>query len=130
MIILSEYRAGLIPAKHAALATPKAARDAVERVLKARQAEAEAKRLGACHVGDGVEKLLAGQNDAAEPVGATDVQLRAAFRQRPVLQIALLYIAENQDRAIDLADSIRNEVRQARIDAKDAATRAKAKAKA
>lgn len=125
MSVLAEYREKLTKAQLANLATPKAARDAVSRVLKARELERLAKAAGARKDDTSVGDELAEQRekDGDEPT-ATDAQLIAAFRKKHVTQIAVLLLEADQPRAKDLADYILNEMKQRKLALKEEARRA------
>jgi hypothetical protein len=117
---LDAYRKELTPAKHIALATPKAARNAVQRIIKAEQAALAARQMG---VRVEAELPMA----PVEPT-ITDEQFLAAFDKRYVNQLAVVLLAHNFDRSRDLARAIQREISIMKADAKDTALKADASA--
>ncbi|MGO4438436.1 hypothetical protein [Rhizobium sp. RAF56] len=127
MAILQEYRATLTASQHAKLASPKGARNAVLRIIAAREAEERAKKLGAKEDNNELGEAIAAQRDEDEPP-ISEKQFLAAFDKRPVGQMAVVLLGHSLDRAKDLADAIIAELRAARRDAKEAERLAKARA--
>lgn len=125
MAALGEYRFGLSKAKLAALATPKAAREAASKVLKARELERQAKEARIGEDDTSVSEAMAAERaqDKDEPT-ATDKQLVAAFNKKFVGQLAALFIEAHQERASDLAKCIQSELKARRLELKEEARRA------
>jgi len=107
------------------IASPVMAYKIVKAVEDAAAAEQKSRQLGNKPDSNEVGEMLAAQREEErEEPSATDAQLRAAFRRKFVSQMALLFIEENQARAVDLADAIRSEIAAARRDAREAARKA------
>jgi hypothetical protein len=115
---LAAYRASLTPAKHLALATPKAARNAVRRIVRAEEAAAAARALHLKQAAD-----LPEPKGMEEPT-ITDRQFLAAFDRRKLTQLMNMLVNHDLDRARDLANAIKEEISHRRRDAKEAALKA------
>lgn len=118
---LDAYREQLTAAQLAALATPKAARNAVRRIIKAEELEAEAKRMRA-------HEATAPAPVEPEPPTITDEQFLAAFKRRKLSQLSAMLVSYDFDRSNDLWKLLQSEIKARRADAKADAAKAAADA--